>query len=199
MNTKLLGVSLAAIFAVSVSGAAFASDTIPELWQTFDTETITVLDNPKTTQLRLTADDIVPHRTSILAGYCWFYTSGDYAGLCATTHFLDLGDGDAAGDVRDSTQNPDGWHLHNVKLGAETSNGHVCVVDLSDSPNGGVITDDNIVGVNVRDSILKGTFDGSAASATIVVDGECPATIGAVPSVLTLALDVHTAGAPTPP
>lgn len=187
---------MAAIFAVSVFGAAFASDNVPLSWQTFDTSSITVLDKPKTTQLKLTADNIVPDRPSVLAGYCWFYTSGPYTGLCATNHRLDIGDGDAARDVRDSTQNPDGWHLHNIKTGAVTAGGHLCVTDLSDAPNGAVITDDYVVGVNVRDSVLKGTFNGHAASATIVVDGGCTPTIGAVPSALTLALDVHTNSSP---
>ena len=140
----------------------------------------------------------VPHKTGTLAGYCWFYESGGpHAGLCATTHNLNIDD-DAAGDVRDSTQNPDGWHLHNVILGDLTSSGHLCVADLSNAPNGGVNIKGSEVSVNARNSIVTGTFDGSAASATIVVDTECPATIVAVPSALTLALDVHTIGAPTP-
>ena len=189
---------LVAVFAVSMLGVAFATHSIPLPWQTFDTESITVNAGQKTTKLSLTADATVPHKTGALAGYCWFYVSGDYTGLCATTHKLDLGDGDAAGDVRDSTQNPDGWHLHNVILGATTSSGHVCVADLSNAPNGGVNIKGREVSVNARNSIVEGEFAGSAASAIIVVDSGCPPTVGAVPPVLTLALDVQTAGAPTP-
>jgi hypothetical protein len=197
MKTKtILGMSLAAVFAVSMFGVAFASNNTPKPWQTFDTDSITVTTGEKITKLSLTADATVPHKTGALAGYCWFYDSGDYAGLCATTHNLSIDDD--AGDVRDSTQNPDGWHLHNVKLGALTPSGHVCVADLSDAPTGGVNIKGSEVSVNARNSILKGDFAGSAASATIVVDAGCPATTGAVPSILTLALDVHTAGAPTP-
>ncbi len=179
-------------------GAAFATHIGGFAWQTFDTESISVNVGKNISKLSLTADAPVPHKTGVLAGYCWFYVDGVNTALCTTTHNLELFDGDSAGDVRDSTQNPDGWHLHNVILGDLSTIGHICVVDLSDAPNGGVNIKRDEVSVNVRNSILTGDFDGSAASATIVVDGGCPVTIGADPDSLTLALNVHTIGAPTP-
>jgi len=72
MTSKvLLGTTLAALFAVSMMGIAFAG----ESWQGVvesDVET----KNTSTSTLTLTATDAIPKNTAVLAGFAWLYDDG---------------------------------------------------------------------------------------------------------------------------
>jgi hypothetical protein len=186
MNRKLLGVSLAAVFAVSMFGISYAASS----WVGYSEGAQTATEGNNKTVLTLTASDTVPRQTSELAGFAWFYDGADLTdneidALAMTIHSGATGlDTDPYNEIRDSTQNPNNWHLHNVvlKVPTEAGNAHVCVADLSDAPTGGISIDEDtdLVQVNIRNSALADTLSSvpGAAAYSIVVADNCPPTIG---------------------
>ena len=173
MNRKLLGASLAAVFAISMIGIASAH----ESWQGIDSDSV-VAKNKNTTLLTIDATGTVPQKTSNLVGFAWLYveTSSNSA-IAITQHNANLDD-DPKNEVRDSTQNPDGWHGHNVNLGPGTGTATFCVTDIVDAPNVGISIDEDLVNVNVRNSILTGDLSDTAAAFDIVIEPGCPITSG---------------------
>jgi hypothetical protein len=187
MNRKLLGISLAAVFAVSMMGVSYAA---PD-WLGFSAGSQSVTEKGKTSTLSLIANNTVPRQTSDLAGFAWIY---DNAALNATVvdafaitiHSAPtLLDDDSYNEIRDSTQNPDNWHPHNVILNATNGSGNadLCVVDLSDAPTAGIAIDEDtdVVKVNVRNAVLADSLSATPAVAAfeIVVANNCWApTIG---------------------
>ena len=173
MNTKLLGMTLVAAFAISTIGVASAHLD----WQGIDSDSV-VAKNSKTTVLTIDATGTVPHKTTDLVGFAWLYveTSSNSA-LAITQHQVTPGTA-PKNAVRDSTQNPDGWHPHNVNLGAATASSTFCITDIVDAPNAGIGIKDDLVTVNIRNSILTGDLSTASAVFHIIVDVECPVTSG---------------------
>ena len=175
-KTVLLGATLAAILVVSVMGYAFASGAS---WQGIVSDAV-VAKNSKTTTLKIEATDTVPRQAGILAGFAWLYADGPDSAFAITTH--NAGDVDADGDhptndVRDSLQNKDGWHGHNVILDAGTALSTLCIKEISDAPTSGIALNQENVSVNVRNSVLTGPLSTASAAFDIVVDSDCPITI----------------------
>jgi len=161
MNVKtMLAALLVAIFTASVVTPAMAA----ESWQHVVSSSV----NPtsgQTSTLSVKAANNIPLHTSVLGGFAWVYASGPNTVFVAVTHT----------GVKDSIQNPNGWHAHNVQLGAGGLNSDACIVGLSDA-NAGIAIQGNSINVNVRNSELTGTFSSSAAAFTIVGDAGCTAT-----------------------
>ncbi|AJW70971.1 hypothetical protein [Nitrosopumilus adriaticus] len=170
-KTVLLGATLAAILTVSVLGYAYATGAS---WQGI-TDDAVVAKNSKTTTLKITATDDVPRQAGILAGFAWLYADGPNSAFAITTHNADV-DGDGKNDVRDSLQNKDGWHAHNVVLGSSTTLSTFCVTEISDAPTSGIAFNNENVKVNVKNSALTGNLGSATAAFDIVVDGDCPIT-----------------------
>lgn len=161
MSMKIiLAVSVPAILAVSVATAAMAT----ESWQHVISSSVTPK-NSETTILSVTASDNIPLHTAVLGGFAWFYASGPNAVFVAVTH----------NGVRDSLQNPNGWHAHNVQLGPGTSSSNACIIGLSNA-NVGLTIQGNTLNVNARNSELTGPFTTSAKAFTIVADPGCSVT-----------------------
>jgi len=183
MNTKtILGISLAAVFAVSIIGTAYAAN---PTW--LGLSDVSVEEKKNITKLTGTAGDDVPSRTNDFGGFGWFYVSGANTAIAITTHSADISkpnpfdyeDNNARNDFRDSTQNPDGWHGHNVVLVPSTSTeSDFCVVDLSDAPNLGISFNGDKISVKAKNSKLTGELTGTGTAFDIHVDGECAPTIG---------------------
>ena len=190
MNTKLLGIILAAAFAISTIGIASAHLD----WQGINSDSV-VAKNSKTTILTINATDTIPQKTKELVGFAWLYveTSSNSA-IAITQHQVNPGTA-PKNAVRDSTQNPDGWHPHNVNLGPGTINSTFCVTDIVDAPNAGIGIKDDVVEVQVRNSILTGDLSTASAVFDIIVDPLCPVTSGtevtvAGPLTLGIVVDV---------
>ena len=182
MNSKILGISLAAAFAISVMGTAYAG-VLPS-WVGFSAPGVEVKDD--ITKLTGLAADDVPRKTETFAGFAWFYENGPNTAVAITTHSGDISkpnpfdyeDNNARNDFRDSTQNPDGWHPHNVILGDGTENSDFCVLDLSDSPNFGISFRGDKISVNAENEELTGDVLAAGTAFLIHVDDDCPPTIG---------------------
>ena len=188
MNTKtILGISLAAVFAVSVMGTAYATGHVPS-WLGLVAPGVEVKEN--ITKLTGMATDDVPRRTNDFGGFGWFYANGPNTAVAITTHSADvpdtghpfsgLADNNARNDFRDSTQNPDGWHAHNVVLtsSSETTTSAFCVADLSDAPNFGISFNKDKISVKAENTELTGDVLPAGTAFNIFVDTHCPPTIG---------------------
>jgi len=174
MKKQLLGIALTAVFAISMIGVASAHLD----WQGIDSDSV-IAKNKSTTILTIDATDVVPQKTKDLVGFAWLYVETSNNSAIAITQHQVNPDGAAPKNVvRDSTQNPDGWHPHNVNLGPGTSNSSLCVTDIVDAPNAGISIDEDIVSVNIRNSILTGELSTASAAFDIIVDADCPITNG---------------------
>jgi hypothetical protein len=165
MKSAILVASMASILAISMIVPAMAS---AATWQHVETSSITPTSS-QTSTLTVVASDTIPKHTSILGGFAWLYSSGPNTAFVVVTH----------SGVRDSNQNPDGWHTHNVLLGAPGSNSDACIAGLSDT-TAGISIQGNTVNVNVINSELTGTLSGSAKAFTIVGDTGCSSGLGVV-------------------
>jgi len=180
MNSRaILGISLAAIFVMTmVTLPAFAHFT----WQGIITDAITPK-NANTTVLSITTSATVPPtpQIPILAGFAWLYSAGPNGAFAITLHNAGNVNGDASeppNDVRDSTQNPDGWHAHNVNLGAGTASSTFCVTAIVDAPNAGIGIKGSQIDVQIKNSVLTGTLGTATAGFDIIIDGACGITAG---------------------
>ena len=180
MNRKLLGVSFAAIFAVGMITAASAG--VFGSWVGADGGTVT-MKNQNSWLLTATALDTIPEKEDItdLAGFAWTYAEfdlgdGDADAFAVTVHDADL-NSDGKNDVRDSLQNKEGLHPHNVALSAGAGSATLCVKEILDAPQAGISTEDDQIEVNVRDSVLLGTFDNGVVGYAIIVEPACAPTV----------------------
>lgn len=173
MNRRLLGMTLVAVSAISMIGIASAALG----WQGIDDDSVSAK-NKNTTLLTIDATDVVPQKTKDLVGFAWLYVATSSNSAIAITQHQVNADTDPKNEVRDSTQNPDGWHPHNVNLGPGTTNSSACVTDIVDAPNAGVAIKGDLVQVNVRNSILTGDLSTASAVFDIIVDSDCPITNG---------------------
>jgi len=171
MTKTVLAIIAVIAVATSLIGTAVATDS----WVGIVDGSVVIDQGNIQTTLSLTATDDVPRNTSTLAGYAWFTSAN--TGLALTTHNAKVFAGTHQNPARDSNQNPDGWHAHNVVLGAGTVDSTFCVTDLSDAPTVGLKINGDNVTVKVRTSATDGTFNGGAAAFHIQPDAGCT-TIG---------------------
>lgn len=148
MNTKtILGLSLTTVFVVSMIGYAYASS--HPAWLGVDDFAIES-NTARTTSLVVDATDTIPNiaGAGVLAGFGWFYDNGPDTVFAVTTHE----------PVRDSRQNPDHWHTHNVIAGPSNDSGvaDACIVSLSGYVQAGIAIQDDIMTVNVPATTLSG-------------------------------------------
>ena len=194
-NSKLGLLAIIAVVAM-IPAAAFAALS----WQDIVDGSVSVNEKNQTTKLSLSAADTIPRTTDELAGFAWQYENGPNDAFSITIHDADL-NGDGKNDVRDSLQNPNGWHGHNVILASPPEgadeNTTFCIAEISDAPNVGIsfAKQGTDVTVNVRNSQLTGDISDTAAAFSIVVDPACPITIPTVdvvpPGGLPLGISVH--------
>ena len=160
----VLGAVLTTIFAAFVVAPAMATG--PASWQHVVSSSVTST-NDNTSTLSIVASDNIPRHTGVLGGFAWVYANGPSQVFVAVTH----------SGVRDSNQNPDGWHTHNVNLAFGISPGsNACITGLSDTTTSGLSIHGNTLSVNVRNSELTGTLSSNAAAFTIVADSGCAGT-----------------------
>ncbi len=160
----ILGISLAAVFAVSMIAPAMAGD------DGFLTVTGGGVDNthPKITNITIISEKPIPRDAEdVLGGFAWFTGDATWPVFAITAHNAGNVDDNAASppnDVRDSKQNPDGWHLHKVQV-----DGNICITGVSDDTQGGIKIDKNgVMTVTVPSSEIDGAIAGSAAGFHIV-------------------------------
>ncbi len=165
MHGKIIvGASLAVAFlATMIMTPVFAA----ESWQHVNSSTVTPL-NSQVTRATVVAADKIPTTTSVLGGFAWLYASGPNTAFVAVTH----------NGVKDSTQNPNGWHTHNVSLGPGGANSDACITGLGPDTFAGVAINGDTINVNVRNSQLTGTLSGGATAFTIVGDAGCGSGLG---------------------
>ncbi len=166
MNTKtvLLGTTFAAIFAIAMISSASASDT----WLSVDDSVIN--QKGKNVQLLIDAADTIPKNAGegVLAGFGWFYADGPDTVFAVTTHK----------PVRDSHQNPDKWHVHNVVAGPSVGAGaDACIASLSGYVQSGISIKGDKMQINTNQNSLSGNLIPGAGAFHIVVDDDaCPTT-----------------------
>ena len=191
MKTKtLLGISLAAVFTVSMIAGVSASHP----W-------LSVVDSPidangNNVKLTIEAADSIPRNAGpgVLAGFGWGYVSPN-----PSTHFAVT----THEPVRDSHQNPDGWHVHNVVLGATGASGlsgatgatgaSACIESLTDYVESGIAVKDDTMNINTNQNTLEGDLaEGAVAFHINEYPSECGVTTLANgnPSGLRLGIEI---------
>jgi len=154
-NVKVTLYSTVIFSIILTLGFVFAvSDSIPVTahgaWQEIVIDSVNVeAQGPNVTVLSLTAEEPIPHvERIILGGFGWMYVGGDHA-LVVVSHY----------GVRDSVQNPDHWHVHNIWFesvgGASFSH---CITKLSYDDTAGVPINDDDIRVIIQNSKLEGTL-----------------------------------------
>jgi hypothetical protein len=142
------------------------SATAQESWQHVDSSSVSPK-NTQTSTLTVVAAGNIPRHTDVFGGFAWIYADGPNTAIVAATH-----DG-----VRDSLQNPDGWHAHNVQLGGTGANSDLCITGVFDVKAGLSIHGDTL-SMQVRNSDLTGTLSNTAVAFTIVPDSDCSSGLG---------------------
>ena len=147
-----------AIFSIILTlGFVFAiSDSIPVTahgaWQEIVVDSVNVeAQGPNVTVLSLTAEAPVPHvERIILGGFGWMYVGGDHA-LVVVSHY----------GVRDSVQNPDHWHVHNMFFDSvQSASFSHCIREggLSFDDTAGAPINEDDIRVIIQNSKLEGTL-----------------------------------------
>jgi len=149
----ILGLSLVAVFAVSMIAPVLAADSFL---------TVTgggVGETSRTYHMTIDTAADIPRHTSVLGGYGWFLVdSSDFDVFAITTH--NVGDGDdpnAVNDVRDSKQNPDSWHAHLVKLDG------TCITEVTEFNAAGIAIVNGDMKVKTPKFKIDGTIDDNPA------------------------------------
>ena len=165
IKTVLLGTTFAAIFAITMISSASASDP----WLGVDNSVIN--QKGKNVQLLIDATGDIPKNAGegVLAGFGWFYTDGPDSVFAVTTH----------NPVRDSHQNPDKWHVHNVVASPSDGTGgaDACIASLSGYVQSGISIKGDKMQINTNQNSLSGTLaDGAGAFLIVVNATACPNT-----------------------
>ena len=160
MNTKtLLGISLAAAFAISMIGPAMATDSGFLL---VNGGTVTPNNGVYKATIESAVD--IPRHTDVLGGYGWFTGGNDWAVYAITTHnAFDSEDPDNVNDVRDSAQNPDSWHAHLVNVDE-----NACITEVTKVTTTGISIVDGDMKITVPKSKIDGSIAGQASGFHIV-------------------------------
>ncbi len=165
ISKTILAASLVAVISASVILPAMATSFAS--WQSVTGSSVTAR-NDKTTTLSVQASDIVPRHTSLAAGFAWIYSGGPDTAFVVVTH-----DG-----LRDSAQNPDGWHVHSVLLGGTPSVSNACILGASPDTNAGISIQGNTINVNVRNSEFTSSLSGTVVGFSVVQDSACGSGLG---------------------
>lgn len=103
--------------------------------------------NDNLSKLTVTAAGDIPRKTDInpdaVAGFAWADLNTGKI-LVATIHPT----------FRDSSQNPDSWHLHAAQLAAPVGNHDFCIDSFFPNPQGGISIKDGKMSIDVRNSEL---------------------------------------------
>ncbi|MDE1725477.1 MAG: hypothetical protein KGH76_06240 [Thaumarchaeota archaeon] len=166
MTSKKI-IAAIAILALTASVMAPAMATSFASWQKVTSGSV-VPQNSQTTKLTLTAADIIPKHTSVLGGFAWIYSGGPNTAFAVTTH----------NGARDSNQNPNGWHAHNVLLAQGTGSSDACIAGVSDDTTAGISIQGNTLTVNERNSTFTGSLSGAPVAFSIQGDGGCSSGLG---------------------
>jgi len=145
--------------------SASASDT----WLGVDNSVINY--KGKNVQLLIDAADTIPKNAGegVLVGFGWFYASGPDTVFAVTAH----------NPVRDSHQNPDKWHVHNVVASgsSDAAIADACIASLSGYVQSGISIKGDKMQINTNQNSLSGTLaDGAGAFHIVVSDVACPNT-----------------------
>ena len=171
MNTKtLLGVSLTAVFAISMVGFAYAISDYFEITDASATDTEDGFQGTATTMDKIPRKNLEENDINAIVGFGWVdLQTGE--GLVAAIH----------PDFKDSTQNPRAWHTHPVSLSVwDFPAGQFCIEDLRSSQGGLALNKAGVL-VNVDTTNSENEFvgvTGSNADAVVSfvanVDTDCP-------------------------
>jgi len=167
-----LGISLAAVFAVSMIGTAFAG--AHPAWITpteFSIEqkgNIAVLSVTTGADIPKKPDDFV--NANVVAGFAW--VDLDSGEIVVTTIHPNFG--------RDSHQNPDAWHVHTATLESSTGISDFCVVSINTTPEAGISTIKNTqtLRINVGDLAVDVSDLDAAVGFTINPEAGCSSGLG---------------------
>ncbi|QUC64800.1 hypothetical protein NsoK4_00480 [Nitrosopumilus sp. K4] len=140
-------------------------------WQTIQPASVEVTKNGNNNALSLKTISNIPNvERNVYAGFGWVYED-DSSAYVVTTH----------NGVKDSKQNPNGWHTHNISyepVAIPASVTH-CITTITDDIHAGVIIQKDSLRVNVRESELSTFMDPlKAISFDIVPDPTCPLGVG---------------------
>ena len=179
MNSRaILGISIAAIFAVSMTVSAYA---FHQPYMTGLTDTVSQGSLLTTVSVTSSVSKIPAH-TFDLAGYAWGLTASATGSdlFAITTHH----------GVKDSTQRPNQWHAHNVAVSAGAGSAELCIADIQNAPLAKINIKGNTLTATLPTSSVGGTVTPGVIPADIIIEPACPITdIAGVPSGLTLGLD----------
>lgn len=172
----ILGISLAAVFAVSaMTSMAMADDPPPPTWRDLIDAKITEQGNGNKILYSAYTERIIPHvpdmfiDENLVVGVAWLDENFNFSG--ATIH----------PEAVDSRQNPFLWHPHTGNLISvdEDQNGNpiepiLCVENLQ-SPNAGISIVDNMINVNMnaRDAVVDANNVDFAAVFTLASNDNC--------------------------
>lgn len=179
MNTKILGISIAAVFVIGMTGFAFAG--LENGW--LIVTDADVEENGNNVLYSATTLEDIPHvdddrKIGVLdsgypvAGFAWLdvdtssLSTINFAG--ATIH----------PEVVDSRQNPDNWHPHTGELIVVDpgNNGVILCVNSLESPHAGIAINGDQIRMNMPErsaTVLPGEDD-AATGFFLRVNNDCP-------------------------
>ncbi len=179
-KTILFGISITTVLAISLIAGAVA---FHQPYQVGATSTVT--QGPTLTNIVITTADPsipIPAHTKALTGFAWGVSGGVQA-----THF---GVATHHG-VKDSTQRPNQWHLHNLQLGAGAGDAEACIIDIIDNPFGKINVKRNVMDITLPTSTIDGVITPGLAPFDIIPEPGCPFTkVGGVTTPLKLGADL---------
>ena len=177
-KTILLGITLAAVIGVSM---AISVDAFDKAYMVVSAETVS--QGPLLTTVSVTTSaSKMPAHTFDLAGFAWGLTASATGSdlFAITTHH----------SVKDSTQRPNQWHVHNVAVSAGAGAAELCIADIQNAPLAKINIKGNTLTATLLTSSVGGTITPGVVPADIIVEPACPITdIAGVASGLRLGLD----------
>ena len=105
--------------------------------------------NQNITELSLQTAAPIPHvERIILGGFGWIYEDGNSA-LVVTSHY----------GIRDSKQNPDHWHIHNLTFeSVDSASFSHCVTGITTDETAGIAINQDKIKVNINNKNLASTL-----------------------------------------
>ncbi|AIC16204.1 hypothetical protein [Nitrososphaera viennensis] len=176
---KLLFSGVAMSFVAAIAAAALmTTPIISEAYNGFpnyaNLVSVTKAQEPKLLKSTVYTEAKIPQqpdafiKSNLVYAYGWVDTNTG-KGLAATIH----------PNFRDSTKNPDHWHMHPVVLGKGTTTSTYCVeafIDGLSTAEGGVALGEKSMTINVNSSKASVTADevDTVASMIMLKDAGCP-------------------------
>ena len=168
-KTYLIGLSVAAVFAISIVGANYALATVPGPANLVVSSFSVSTQGNNLAILSATTGDTIPKKPDAfigshpVAGIAWADLDTGKV-LVATIHPV-LG--------RDSNQRPDSWHIHTATLtGGATAPQDFCVASIDSTPTAGINIQGSTISINIKTDKLPFSVSDIDGAVGFTIDGD---------------------------